>query len=468
MRAKANEVKLSEVTAPAYKPFWRTDKTYVVCKGSRASGKSKHTALWVISKMMEYPLANTLVVRKVFDTMRDSVSADLIWAIKRLKVEEYWDYPTKKSSALVFTYLPTGQKILFKGLDVAQKTTSISVSTGVLCWMWIEEAFEVDSEEDFDTLDESIRGELPDGYFKRVILIFNPWSESTWIKPRFFDNPSDDVLSMTTTFRDNPWLSETDLAMFRDMEINRPERFRVAGNAEWGVDGAIYFEEFRKDVHVVNPFEIPDHWLIYRTIDYGLDALAGLYIAVAPDRTAYVIGEVYAHDLIISDAAEALISAEPREQRYITYAPPDLWARMKNTGITVQEEFQRNGVSLTQSSNQRISGWMQLHERLKVLDDVDGVSKTARLKIFSTCRNLIRCLSTIKADEKNCNDVATDPHELTHLPDSLRYWCVMHTVVPKERDERTDAERRADEMKKYKESRLSGGDSSGRPRVLRR
>jgi phage terminase large subunit len=96
------------------------------------------------------------------------------------------------------------------------------------------------------------------------------------------------------------------------------------------------------------------------------------------------------------------------------------------------------------------------------------VSKTARLKIFSTCRNLIRCLSTIKADEKNCNDVATDPHELTHLPDSLRYWCVMHTVVPKERDERTDAERRADEMKKYKESRLSGGASSGRPRVLRR
>ena len=187
----SNVVRLSEITAPVYKPFWRTKATYVVCKGSRASGKSKHAALWIISNMMKYPLANTLVVRKVLDTMRDSVCADLIWAIKRLGVDEYWDYPKKKTSPLIITYIPTGQKILFKGLDDAQKTTSISVSTGVLCWMFIEEAFEVDNEKDFNMLDESIRGELPDGYFKRVMLVFNPWSESTWIKPRFFNKEAD-------------------------------------------------------------------------------------------------------------------------------------------------------------------------------------------------------------------------------------------------------------------------------------
>ena len=456
MQAKANVVNLSEVTAPAYKLFWRTNKTYVVCKGSRASGKSKHAALWIISNMMQYPLANTLVVRKVFDTMRNSVAADLIWALKRLKVEEYWDYPKKKSSALEFTYLPTGQKILFKGLDVAQKTTSISVPTGVLCWMWIEEAFEVDSEEDFDTLDESIRGELPEGYFKRVILIFNPWSESTWIKPRFFDNPAEDVLAMTTTFRDNPWLSETDHAMFRDMEINRPERFRVAGNAEWGVEGSVYFEEFRKDIHVIQPFSIPAHWKMYRVIDYGLDALACLYIAVDTQDVAYVIGEVYESNLIISDAAEAIKAAEPREERYITYAPPDLWSRTKDSGKMISETFYNCGVPLWKSDSSRIPGWMQVHERLRVIPDVDG-GQTARLKIFSSCRDLIRCISTIKADEKNCNDVATDPHELTHLPDALRYWCVMHTAVPKEPDTRTSEQKMLDEHKKKVLGRQTGG-----------
>lgn len=447
----SNVVRLSEITAPVYKPFWRTKATYVVCKGSRASGKSKHAALWIISNMMKYPLANTLVVRKVLDTMRDSVCADLIWAIKRLGVDEYWDYPRKKTSPLIITYIPTGQKILFKGLDDAQKTTSISVSTGVLCWMFIEEAFEVDNEKDFNMLDESIRGELPDGYFKRVMLVFNPWSESTWIKPRFFDKEADNVLAMTTTFRDNPWLSETDLQLFRDMEINQPERFKVAGNAEWGIDGAVYFEEFDKSVHVVEPFIIPDHWRIYRALDYGLDALACLYIAVDSHDTAYVVGEVYAHDLIISDAAAAICSAEIRQQDYITYAPPDLWSRTKDSGRTIEETFAMNGVILDKANNARIPGWLQMHERLKVINDVDGVSKTARLKIFSTCKNLIRCISTIKADEKNCNDVSSEPHELTHLPDALRYFCAEHTLTSKEPDMRSYEEKA---IANYKESRF--------------
>lgn len=456
-------IKLSEITAPVYKPFWRTDKTYVVCKGSRASGKSKHMALWLITNMMKYPLANALVVRKVGDTMRDSVCADLIWAIKRLKVEEYWDYPTKKSAALVITYIPTGQKILFKGLDNAQKATSVSVSQGVLCWMLIEEAFEIDSESDFEMLDESIRGELPPGYFKRVMMVFNPWSESTWIKKRFFDNPPNDVLLMTTTYKDNPWLSDTDMKMFENMRINQPERYKVAGLAEWGVDGATYFEEFRSDVHVVDPFVIPEHWKIYRTIDYGLDALACLYIAVDPQDTAYVIGEVYAHSLIISDAAKAIKDSEVREQRYTTYAPPDLWSRTKDTGRTIEETFSQNGVTLTKSNNARVPGWLQVHERLKLITGVDG-ELTAKLKIFSSCRNLIRCISTIKTDERDCNDVATEPHELTHLPDSLRYWCVMHTLAPKELDS-LDYEQR--ELANYKASRFRANGSGSRAVRLR-
>jgi phage terminase large subunit len=134
---------------------------------------------------------------------------------------------------------------------------------------------------------------------------------------------------------------------------------------------------------------------------------------------------------------------------------------MKNTGVTVEEEFYKHGVMLTKSSNQRIPGWMQVHERLKVIDGVDG-EKTARLKIFSSCRNLIRCISAIKADERDCNDVATEPHELTHLCDSLRYWCVMHTLSAKEPDMRTPEEKRISD---YKSSRIR--QTSG-ARIVRR
>ena len=310
---------------------------------------------------------------------------------------------------------------------------------------------ELEDESEFEKLEQSMLGFCPPGHYKQITLTFNPWAESTWIKKRFFDIESPDVLALTTNYLCNEWLSEEDKRVFEDMRINRPEMYRVAGLGDWGIDGAVYFEEFDKSVHVVEPFIIPDHWRIYRALDYGLDALACLYIAVDSHDTAYVVGEVYAHDLIISDAAAAICAAEIRQQDYITYAPPDLWSRTKDSGRTIEETFAMNGVILDKANNARIPGWLQMRERLKVINDVDGVSKTARLKIFSTCKNLIRCISTIKADEKNCNDVSSEPHELTHLPDALRYFCAEHTLTSKEPDMRSFEEKA---IANYKKSRF--------------
>ena len=163
-------------------------------------------------------------------------------------------------------------------------------------------------------------------------------------------------------------------------------------------------------------------------------------MAIDTHDTAYVLGEVYRSGLIVSQAAQAIRDAEPREQEYITYAPPDMWSRTKDTGRTMAEIYMDNGVYLTKASNDRVQGWMQVHERLKPVPDPSGEGKTARLRIFSTCKNLIRCLSTIKTDEKNCNDAAKEPHEITHLPDALRYFCVSRASVPRETDTRTPEE----------------------------
>lgn len=253
LKIKRRSINLPDVVGKGYRTFWRWKGRYRVCKGSRASKKSKTTALNLITRMMKYPDANLLVVRKVFRTLKDSCFTELKWAINRLEVQEYWEI---KESPLEMTYIPTGQKIYFRGLDDPLKVTSITVEQGYLCLMWIEEAYEISNEDDFNMLDESIRGAIPDetGLFKQITLTFNPWNEHHWIKARFFDNPDDETLAMTTNYMCNEWLDDADKKVFENMKRNNPRRYRVAGLGDWGiVEGLIYenWEEKAFDIQEV-------------------------------------------------------------------------------------------------------------------------------------------------------------------------------------------------------------------------
>ena len=241
---KKVKIHLPDVVGKGYKTFWNCKRRYRVVKGSRASKKSKTTALWYIYHMMKYKDANTLVVRKTFRTLKDSCFAELKWAVHRLHVDHLWNF---KESPLEATYIPTGQKIYFRGLDDSLKITSITVDVGVLCWMWIEEAYEIMKESDFDMLDESIRGEVPEGLFKQITITFNPWNERHWLKKRFFDHPDEDVLAMTTNYLCNEWLDETDLNLFEKMKQNNPRRYAVAGLGGWGIVEGLVFENWKEE-----------------------------------------------------------------------------------------------------------------------------------------------------------------------------------------------------------------------------
>ena len=236
----AAHISLKNVVGQGYSEFWHTKKRYVVCKGSRASKKSKTSALWHIVNIMQHPGANALVIRKTERTLRDSCYADLKWAINRLGVSAYWKATL---SPLELVYLPTHQRIIFRGLDNPLKLTSISTEIGSICFVWCEEAYEITKEEDFDFIDESIRGELPNGLWKRITLTFNPWAEC-WLKTRFFDKPDDDVLAMTTTYKINEFLDEADIKLFEKMRINNPRRYNVAGLANWGRAEGLIYENF--------------------------------------------------------------------------------------------------------------------------------------------------------------------------------------------------------------------------------
>lgn len=260
---KKKRIFLPKVIGKGYKQFWNFKGRYRVVKGSRASKKSKTTALWYIYNMMKYPGANTLVVRKTYRTLKDSCFTELKWAIHRLSVDSHWDI---KESPLELTYIPTGQKIYFRGLDDPLKVTSITVDVGSLCWMWIEEAYEIMKEDDFNMLDESIRGEVPEELFKQITLTFNPWNEHHWMKHRFFDdfigtdsegkpkykprkNPltkDGEILALTTNYLCNEWLDKADLKVFERMKEQNPRRYQVAGKGNWGIVEGLIFEKWEE------------------------------------------------------------------------------------------------------------------------------------------------------------------------------------------------------------------------------
>lgn len=241
---KKMKISLKKVVGKGYNRFWHFKGRYRVVKGSRASKKSKTTALWYITNMMAYPGANTLVVRKTYRTLHDSCFTELKWAINRLGVADHWDI---KESPLEMTYKPTGQKIYFRGLDDPLKVTSITVDVGNLCWMWIEEAYEIMNEDDFNILDESIRGQVDEGLFKQITLTFNPWNEHHWIKKRFFDVEYDpDILALTTNYLINEFLDAADRKVFETMKVQNPRRYRVAGLGDWGIVDGLIFENWQE------------------------------------------------------------------------------------------------------------------------------------------------------------------------------------------------------------------------------
>lgn len=297
MNKKYKVVNLADVVGKGYADFWHFKGRYRACKGSRASKKSKTTALWLVVNMMKYPDANALVVRKVYRTLKDSCYTELKWAINRLGVSEYWD---AKESPLELTYKPTGQKIYFRGLDDPLKVTSITVEHGYLCWMWIEEAYEILKQEDFDMLDESIRGEVPDPCFKQITLTFNPWNERHWLKGRFFDVEDPEIMAKTTNYLCNEWLDDSDLKVFETMKKNNPRRYRVAGLGDWGIVEGLIYENWEERAFDVNEIRQRPGIRSVFGLDFGYTNDPSALFCGLVDMAAaeiYVFDEMYARGL---------------------------------------------------------------------------------------------------------------------------------------------------------------------------
>ena len=253
-----------------------------------------------------------------------------------------------------------------------------------------------------------------------------------WVKRRFVDPaPAGSVISdpwgtrkfIPARVQDNRFLMAGDPNYIHRLQRLPEQERKALLEGDWDLCEGRFFSAWQRDLHICEPFEIPAHWRRYCAIDYGLDMLAGLFIAEDEQGFFYVYREVYESGLIVSRAAQKLKAAAPPDCPF--YAPPDLWSRQKDSGRSIADLFRENGIPLTRVGAARAAGWAVLQEWLLPRADRDGVLRP-RLKIFSCCRNLIRCLPMLQWDPATPGDCYTTPHELTHAPDALRYFAMGH------------------------------------------
>ena len=382
---------------------------------------------------MKYPNSNLLVVRQVMNTHRDSTFAQLKWAQERLNVTELWKNTV---SPLEMVYIPTGQKIIFRGFDDVLKLASATVPNGYLNYVWIEEAFEISSEADFDKLDLSVpRGTVPPPLYKQTTITFNPWSAAHWLKKRFFDKKSPDVKAFSTNYLINEFLDETDRTVFERMRLTNPRKYEVAGLGNWGISEGLVYENW-----TVGKKQIP------KGEEYKWKSFFGLDYGYTNDPTGFVGFMVNPID------KEMYIYCEFCKKRMLNC---DIAAKIKEMGFS-KERIRADCAEPKSNDDLRRLGIGRITPSVKGRDSIlNGISaiNEYRITVNPDCTDMIRELSSyVYEDRAGENGVKNPKDSNNHLCDAMRYAFedVKHFHPQKE-----------DEDKEEKRAAISGLDLTG-------
>ncbi len=400
------KINMKETIGGGYNRFWNCKQFYRVVKGSRGSKKSKTIAINKIYRIMKYPWANLLVIRRFSNTLKQSCYTDLKWAINKLQVKHLFKF---NESMPEITYIPTGQKILFRGLDDPLKITSITVDTGVLSWAWFEEAFEIEDQHKFETVVESIRGSFDDkDFFKQVTVSFNPWSEQHWLKAYFFDEKTQafDTFAVTTTYKCNEWLDKQDRDRYESLYTKNPRRARIVCDGEWGVADGLVYENF-----MVNEFDISE--LRGRP---SFKSAFGLDFGYTQDPTAfccslvdiensiiYVFDEYYEQGMSNKKIAQMIESKGYSKERIIAdSAEPKSIDEIKSNGI--------RRITGARKGKDSINNGIQFIQGFKVV-------------VHPTCVNFIKEINNYiyDTDRKTGKRLNKPIDDFNHLMDAWRY-----------------------------------------------
>ena len=410
---------------PKQKLFFNSTARHIAYGGARGGGKSFAMRRKFLLLALNYAGLKLLLLRRTLPELRENHVIPMM--------SELYGIAQYKDTEKAFIF-PNGSRIRLGYCDHENDVYQYQGTEWDV--IGLEEAthFTESMRDFFITCNRTTRSDFK----PRIYYTSNPGGVGhSWFKRLFIDrdyrgkeNP-DDYVFIPAQVYDNTVLMENNPEYVEALE-NLPEDMKKAHlYGDWNVFAGQFFTEFKKDIHVIEPFVIPDEWFRYISIDYGLDMLAAYWYAIDTNKNVYVYKELYEKNLIISEAARRLKEVNGSDKVKVKYAPPDLENRRQDTGKSAFDIFWEHGELLTRADNRRVDGWLAVKEFLKVYETRDEQTgetiNTSRLKIFSNCVNLIRCLPQVQMDEKNPNDVDTEPHELSHSVDSLRYFCVMNS-----------------------------------------
>lgn len=394
---------------PRQREFLSATERYVAYGGARGGGKSWAVRTKAVLMAGAHPGIRILLLRKTFPELRENHILPLVSMTGGMA-----DYNESKK---VLSFC-NGSRIKFGFCDAQNDVGQYQGQEYDVIFM--DEATHF-TEYQFNAIKSCMRG--VNSFPKRFYLTCNPGGVGHgWVKRLFIDRDyrtgedGDDYVFIPARVYDNAALMNSDPEYVKGL-LALPDELRHAWlDGNWDAFAGQFFPEFKREVHVVPACALPEGTRVYRALDYGLDMLACLWIAVTPEGAATVFREVCVKDLIVSEAAKLILRNSP-EPVYETYAPPDLWGRQRETGKSIVEIFAENGVDVVRAENSRIAGWLCVKEWLK--ETVNGPA----LRITSACPELVRCITELCYDEHDPCDAATTPHDITHITDALRYFC---------------------------------------------
>lgn len=405
---------------PRQQAFMEATATEVLFGGAAGGGKSHGQLLDAFIYAMKYAGSKQLILRRTYADLDKS----LIRSAQALYPRQYFTYNGSShtgrfvnGSVIDFGYCATESDV-FQYQSAEYDVIRFDELTHFTEFQYVY-------------LISRLRG--VNNFPKQVKSSTNPGNVGhAWVKARFIDpappetlieTPSGTRVFIPSKVDDNKYLMESDPEYKKRLMALPEAQRRALLEGDWNIFEGQYFSEFRQDVHVIDPFQIPKEWRRYRAFDYGLDRFACLWCAVSSDRDVFVYKEFCESDLIISEAAKkANDMNEKGEDIYATFAPPDMWTRTPESGKSKADMFIDAGMRITKASNAREEGWLAIKELMKI-----GADGRARIHIFSNCRELIKCLPLLQIDPKRPTDCMTEPHEITHAPDALRYFAVQWT-----------------------------------------
>jgi len=338
---------------------------------------------------------------------------------------------------------PSGAKIEFGYAE--NMTDALRYQGQSYTWIGIDELPQYHSPDIYNFLRSSLRSVDPSiPVYMRATG--NPGNVgSQWVKEMFVDpiDPNTAFNVEVTTpkgikyitrrfipakLQDNPYLMQTDdyYAMLSSLPEVQRKQF-LDGN--WDAFSNAAFPEFDREIHVVEPFEVPKGWQRFRAADWGYSSPACvLWFAIDYDNNLWLYRELYTQKITPDVFARKVLMLERDE--YIRYGVLDAstWAKRGDIGPSIAETMIQTGCRWRPSDRtpkSRISGKLEIHKRLKLNDDK---KKEPGLRIFANCRNLLRTFPTLPLDDNNPEDINT--HVEDHAYDALRYGCMsrpMHT-----------------------------------------